>query len=280
MADASLRLLRAYLGRSQEPIVGALPQEPKLDMPLPAGAELVGSVSHRHPPMVTAYIDSELEPSEIVAFYEREYDGRGWRPQLPNMPQMQMSGFMAAGGGQPPPHMRVFCKGESEPYYRLEVLPDQPRIRLSWHAMSQGVVHPCSTQPMHPGMHGPSPDVIPRLEGPADVPIRGGGGGGSSDEWSTYGSAHTAMPAAELMDHFAGSISEQGHELIERGSGDRVAWAQWRMKKKGWEGFLIVAEQRPDVRHLTFISYTEGAIENLRNWQTFSSGWSSRRVGG
>lgn len=215
MPDASLRLLRAYLGRLQEPIVGALPEEPKLDMPLPAGAELVGSVLHRHPPMVTAYIDSGLETSEIVSFYEREYDARGWRPQLPNMPQMQMSGFMAAGGGQPPPHMRVFCKGEAEPYYRLEVLPDQPRIRLSWHAMSQGVVHPCSTQPMQPGMHGPSPDVIPRLEGPADVPIRGGGGGGSSDEWSTYGSAHTTMPAAELMDHFARSISEQDHELIE-----------------------------------------------------------------
>lgn len=138
MSDAALRLLRAYLGSMQDPIVADLPEDPKIDAPLPDSSEILGSIVHRHPPMVTVYIDSSREPSEIVSFYEREYGARGWRAQVPNVPHMQMSGFMAAGAAQPPPHMRVFCKGESEPYYRLEVLPDQPRIRLSWHAMSQG----------------------------------------------------------------------------------------------------------------------------------------------
>jgi hypothetical protein len=281
MADAALRLLRAYLGRFDEAVVGGLPDAPKLDVPLMPGSEILGSVVHKHPAMVSMFIDAKAEPAEIVAFYEREYASRGWRPQLPNVPSMHPSGFASAP--EPRPLTRVFCKGETEPYYQLTIVPQEPRIHLSWHAVSQGIVHPCSSEAADPRMrmmHGPPTEVIPLLEGPPGVAVRPSGSGGSSDEWSTYGSALTKMPASELMDHFVNKIAAQGHDLIERGAGDRVSWSRWRMKKKGWEGFLIVVEQRADIRHLMFLSYTEGAVDNLRQWQSFSGGWTSRRFGG
>lgn len=280
VTDAALRLFRAYLGRLDEPVVGGLPDDPRIDVPLMPGAEVVGSVIHRHPAMVSVFIDAKVEPVEIIAFYEREYAARGWRPQLPSMPHMQSSGFASAPA--PQPEMRVFCKGETEPYYQLSVVLQEPRIRLSWHAVSQGIYHPCSSEATDPQtrMHGPPADAMPLLEGPEGVAIRGGGGGGSPNEWSTYGSALTTAPASELMDHFVRKVSDQGHDLVERGAGDRVSWSRWRMKKKDWEGFLVVAEQRADVRHLMFLTYTEGAMENLRHWQAFSGGWSSRRFGG
>lgn len=284
VSDPALRLLHAYLGSIDEPVVGGLPDDPKIDAPVIEGGEIVGSIVHRHPPMVTVYIDTTADPEEIVAFYEREYRGRGWRSQVPQEPRMG-GGFGFTGFGSdtsPERNTRVFCKSEREPYYRLTIIEGEPRIHLSWHATSQGMFHPCSEQPAddRERMHGPAVGAMPTLQGPPNVPIRGGGGGGSSDEWSTYGSALTTMPASELMDHFVDSISGQGHELIERGAGDRVAWSRWRTKKEGWEGFLVVAEQRPDVRHLLFITFTEAAVENLRGWRSVSSGWSSRRFAG
>lgn len=282
MPDEALRLLRAYLGPMQEAVVGALPEDPKVDIPLPAGSTLVGSITSRHGPTVTAYIESALEPQELLAFYESEYAARGWRAQAPAMWSMGGGGygFMSSQAPTATPEMRVFCKSELEPYYRLQLLPDQPRVRVSWHAAAEGMPHPCSTEPPERRMHGPSADAMPRLEGPPGVAVRGGGGGGGGDEWSTYGSALTNMPAGDLMEHFVTTIADQGHELLERGTAERVAWSRWRMKKKGWEGFLSVIEQRPDVRHLTFLTYTERAIENIRQWQAFSTGWSSRRYPG
>lgn len=275
-----MRLFRAHFGPMQEPFVGALPSDPKIDAPVPPDATLVGSVVHRHPLSVTVYADTDLAAADVLAFYEREYGARGWRAQKPAMPPMAGGGFVSRGFAGGPPDGRVFCKGEDEPYYQVAVMPVPPRIRLSYHAKGPGMYHPCSTQPSDRGMHGPPQDTMPRLEAPAGVAVRGGGGGGSSDEWSTYGSALTTMPAEELMDHFVRGIEAQGHELLERGAGDRVAWSRWRMKKKGWEGFLVVAAQRPDLRHLTFLTYTEGAIENIRAWQQYSTGWSSRMIGG
>jgi hypothetical protein len=264
----------------QDPIVAGLPEDPKIDAPLPPGSELLGSIVRRFPAMVDVFADSGLDPAEIVAFYDREYASRGWRAQSPAMPPMPGSGFVSSGISAGPQSRRLFCKGEDGPYYQLAVLPEQPRIRLSWHARSQGMFHPCSSQPPDQRMHGPPADVVPRLEGPPGIAIRGGGSGGGGDEWSTYGSALTEMPAAELMEHFVRSVEEQGHELLERGAGDRVAWSRWRMKKKGWDGFLVVAEQRADVRHLMFLAFTEGAIDNMRQWRSFSTGWSSWMIGG
>lgn len=281
MDDALLRLFRAHLGPMQRPFIGTLPDEPKIEVPLPPGARLIGSIVHGRPmpPTVNVYVDSDLPASDALAFYEREYGALGYRAQKPAMPHMGGGGFVPSGVPGAAGDARVFCRGEDDPYYQLGVGQTEPRIRVSWHAKTPGMYHPCSAQPME-RMHGPSTDQMPRLEGPPGVPVHGGGGGGSSDEWSTYGSALTTMPAAELMDHFVKGVEGQGHELLERGVGDRVAWSKWRMKKKGWEGFLVIAEQRADLRHLMFLTYTDGSVENMRGWASFGSGWSSRLLGG
>lgn len=270
MTDAALRLLRARLGTRDEPVVGGLPDEPKLDVPLMPGSEILGSIVHRQPPMVSVYIDADASAEEMLAFYEREYATRGWRSQMPNKRRMRRSGFI--GATDQPVTRRAFCRSETEPYYELRISPEEPRIRLSWYAVSRGMVHPCSSGRPDEPMHGPPHDAMPALEGPPGVPVRGGGGGGGPAEWSTYGSALTSMPPHDLMEHFVTSIAAQGHELIQRGAGEGVATSRWRVKRPGWEGLLVIAEQRPDVRHLLFLCFSEAAQEDLHGgWSSYSA---------
>ena len=175
--------------------------------------------------------------------------------------------------------MRVYCKGEDGPYYRVEVRPVEPQLLVvTYNGGQSGMPHPCSKEPFpRQGMH--YPEHIPALEGPAGVPIQGGGAGGSSDSWYTSGSALTEMSAAALMDHFAPQLETQGATIVDRGSAGPVAWGRWRLKKQGWEALVIVVEQAKDRRYLMLLAESERAGQNLRSWQAYSGGWSSTRLG-
>lgn len=84
---------RVSQAHGQEPSVGALQDDPRVEIPLSDGSSLLGSVTDRHGRMVTLYIETKLEPAEIVAFYERAYAGGGWRPQESAMPYTGIGGL-------------------------------------------------------------------------------------------------------------------------------------------------------------------------------------------
>lgn len=212
----------------------------------------------------------------MLAFFEREYERRGWKGQEPSLPRHPAQGFVPSMGAPlTGVHMRVFCRGEDGPLYRLEIRPlDSPVIVVTHTYGQTGMPHPCSKEPVpRTGMH--YPDFIPTLQGPPGVPIHGGGGGGGSDSWYTSGSAFTDMPAVSLLDHFAPQLEEQGGTLIDRGSSGPVAWGRWKLKKEGWEALVVVLEQRKDVRYLMLHAQSERAHDQMRMWRQYGSGWSS-----
>lgn len=274
--DDALRLIRAHLGPYTEVHVGALPAEPQLEIPVPPNGRLIGSVTFRPQSTVNSYFETSGPMDDIFAFYDREYEARGWHGQEPNLPRPHGGrGFVASTPFAGQLRMRVYCKGEDGPFYRVEIRAgDPPLAVVTYNGGMAGMPHPCSKEPF-PQRGMEYPEHVPTLEGPAGVPIHAGGGGGSSDSWHTSGTALTEMTAAELMDHFVPQLASQGATLIDRGAAGPVAWGRWRLRRLGWEALVIVIEQATDRRYLMLLAESERAGRNMRSWQTYSGGWSS-----
>jgi hypothetical protein len=171
--------------------------------------------------------------------------------------------------------MRLYCRGESGPHYRVFVRSSGPDlvVSLQWSSGRMGF-SPCAKGAS--SRYGPSGiEKGPTLEGPDGVAVQGGGGGGSPDQWTSYGSAYTRLSARDLLNHFVPQLERQDVVVENKGDAGPVAWCRGRMADEDRRVFLLIFEQSEDVRSLTLVSMTPHAERNIRRMHGWS-GWSSR----
>src|SRR5262245_4532753 len=218
-----------------ELLPGCVPDGLPLDLPLPAGARVVGSKTHRVAGALASaevVLDARGASEDVLAFYARELPGRGWHPASPGADTW--GGFWERGG--------VYCRGPAGPWLRISVVargarPLDVRIRVELR---------------HPGPCGDPPTelmasipVLPRLEAPPGMRLLGGHGSGRGPHmrWSDS-EAETELPAAELAAHFAGQFEALGWTRTNEGTSGALAWSMWRAVRDGtdWQGLLLVLE--------------------------------------
>src|SRR3989442_4705845 len=88
---------------------GTLPPDPKIDLPQPAGARLVGTtlrLRNNLPAALDAVMDVPASAGDVPAFFERELTKLGWS-QAPNRGGSQPRGFVSA----PIRTSRTLCQG-------------------------------------------------------------------------------------------------------------------------------------------------------------------------
>jgi hypothetical protein len=265
--DLAERLISRHFGPFRGSVLlGELPADPRLDIPAPPGARLVGSITRRRgdaPLAVSVVFDAPGEADELFGFYGRELAARGWKASAP--PMSEMRGFHSA---MTPQHHGVFVKGTEGPFLMVSVTGAGRPVKdvlLEWNSGEEG--HPARFPDRHPD----AMERIPPLTGPEGVEIHPGGGGGGPDSWRTDGEALTDMPAPELEREFASQLEAAGWNRTAGGSDGPVAWSQWRLPEDDWSGVLLVIESPRPSRRTLWLS-----IESARERHGF---WSSIALG-
>jgi hypothetical protein len=220
---------------------GALPPGLEIDLPVPPGVRLIGSVQRGAPGSknvvgVEVVLDAPGTPAEVAAFYQRALGERGW--------------FAPPGGGPPTggfqptagPLYRMFCAGSAGPFLTLSVYPvrDGPTdVRLS---IPTGAPGPCGETPSRPP-HIPF-DLLPALTVPEGVAVTTvTTGPNRPGTVSSDAIAETGLSPAALEAHFAAQLAAAGWTRVDGGAQGRLAWSAWQVPGEGeWEGFLYVLD--------------------------------------
>lgn len=226
--------------------VGALPPELELDLPVPPGGRLIGSV-HRvfrqdagpKAGSVEVVVDAPGPPAAVAAFYQSAFAERGWFAPP--------SGGPPAGGFQPTagPLYRLYCASSSGPFLQLSAFPmrgGSTDVRLS---VSIGAPGPCGETPPPPTKGTPIPfTLLPPLTAPEGVELSAVSTGPSRPgTLSSDAIAETELSPAALEAHFAAQLAAAGWTRLDGGAQGRLAWSAWQVPGEGeWEGFLYVLD--------------------------------------
>jgi len=238
---------------------GQLPPDPKVDLPQPAGARLVGTalrLRNGTAASLDAVVDVPAGTSDVAGFYDRELTKLGWSPAPSRGPSNQGGGFVQSF----PATSRMYCKGENPPWYSVTVFtPPSAPIDVRAHVElvnpnsqpGSTYMGPCSAQPGAVQMGG-GLNKLPALRAPDGVLLRGGMGGSSGmDRQSSEAGATTKLTASELEAQFAQQLAAAGWTKIARSADGPVAWSTWKVPGDGdWRGLLLVNETSGDRRSL------------------------------
>ena len=235
-----------------------LPPDPKIDLPQPVGARLVGSalrLRNGAAASLDAVLDVPTGTNDVAGFYDRELTKLGWS-LAPNRGPMNQGGFQPAVVGT----YRMYCKGDQPPWYSVNIFtpptaPIDVRVHLELTnpnlAAGSTYMGPCSAQPQGVQMGG-GLNRLPALRAPDGV-ILGGGMGGSSggDRQTSEATATSKLGASALESAFAQQLVAGGWTKIAHGADGPVAWSTWKVPGDGdWRGLLFVNETSGDRRSL------------------------------
>jgi len=234
---------------------GQLPPDPKIDLPQPAGARLVGStlrLRNNAPMTFDAVLDVPISTGDVSGFYDRELGKLGWSP-APNRGGPSQGGFVPTNIGA----SRMYCKGESPPWLSVSVFtpPAVPQdVRVHIDLMNPNPIAantyagPCSAQ-------GPVPQMglskLPPLRAPDGIVLRPSGGSSGGDRQTSDAVALSKLGAADIAAAFDQQLAAAGWTRTARGAEGPVAWSTWKLPGEGdWRGLLLVNETSADRRSL------------------------------
>lgn len=236
----------------------ALPPDPKIDLPQPAGARLVGSslrLRNGAPASLDAVLDVPASTTDVAGLFEGELTKLGWS-LAPNRGQPSGGGFMPSGMTM----SRMYCKGANPPWYSVNVFQQAPapfdvRVHIDFINPNKDAggsyLGPCSPPQQMP--MGGGLNKLPVLRAPDGVVLRGGmGGSAGNDRQSSEASATSKLSVADIASAFEQQLIAAGWTRLARSADGPVAWSTWQLPGEGnWRGLLLVHETGSDRRSLT-----------------------------
>ena len=186
---------------------GVLPPELPVEVPLPPGSRLIGSVTREQPPpprgeQIDIVLDVPGTEAEVFAWYGQALAERGWSAPPVGGP---------APGGFVPPSLGTsgsFCQGPNRPWLSVTVLPSLTGLSDVRVGMMTSRFSPCDGLPGTPLPRGGRGDeLLPRLVPPPGVHFEsmgGSSGGWAGGQRSTSDAlVVTDMDVGDLEAHFA-----------------------------------------------------------------------------
>jgi hypothetical protein len=187
-----------------ELLVGRLPNNLPIDLPLPAGAQVVASAT-ASPLQAAIFLDAAVPPEGVLDFYRERLQSTGWYELLLHRP----GGFMSTGS----PAVGTFCASERGPSLQIHVqsVRDRPTdIRVHLNADPQQ--SPCAQHPHARGGGGRrgTSGVIPQLFGPSPGVQTGAGAGGGGDYTYSHGRLDAVLDLAAVAAHYTRQLERAG----------------------------------------------------------------------
>ena len=218
--------------------VGKLPEKLPVDIPLPDGSRVIGSVV-RGDESIQIVLDASQRPDLVLDFYRQQMQAAGWSPQDQSA---------TPSGGFVPPSLAAgvtYCQSRAGPALFINASADPGQttdVRLTLNtSKTQG--YPCSQQP---GSGPISNQLIPRLVAPSGARQVEGGSGGSSNG-SSYNTATytTDQNAAMLASFYGDQLTQASWTKLDAGQSGPVSWSTWSLQDKqgtSWQGVFFALD--------------------------------------
>jgi hypothetical protein len=247
-------------------LVGTLPSALPVEIPLPDGSRVVGSVERaRHG--ITTVLDCTQSPAEILDFYKQRLTAAGWT--ILETPHMQ-------GGFQ---HMffanhATYCYSARGPALNVQAnaVPNGlSDVRLD--LQTDPRFSPCGRQHRMATRGLESP--IPALSPPEHSRQLAAGGGGGGTSWRSDATLQTNLDLAALASHYGSQLESAGWTSTGMGRDGPLAWSTWTFRddeNEPWRSLLFILK-RPDAASDHFLTVRVDAETdgNYPNSQAISS---------
>lgn len=214
---------------------GQLPPALPVELPLPPGARMIGTVVEG--PFLTVLLDTDLSPEDALTFYREGLTGEGWA--------MLDTGRLRGGFEFANHSHGIFCR-----------TPQGPKLVLNAHAYPETLTEvrlhldlspgtPCEyPAPRHPP-GGPIPS-LPELAPPADATLEPMGGEASPLGTSAQAQLTTSLDLGTVASRYAEQMRQAGCAERDRGQGQEVAWSTWELDHPDHgpsQGLVLVMQQ-------------------------------------
>jgi len=211
--------------------VGALPPDLPEALPIPAGAQLLGSLM-RGRQQIDVVFDTTLTPDAVLAFYREGLATAGWR-----MPKAREHGGFAHGS---PTRDVTFCRSERGPGLRVDAVPATgvTQVRLT-------VLVDERNRCGGAGRQDPFAR-IPPLTTPEGSEQRAMGGSGDGARAHATAKLTTDLEVKAVADHYRLQLDRVGWVQSEAGEAGPAAWAAYSFTDETgapWRGSLFVMRQ-------------------------------------
>lgn len=231
-------------------VVGALPDDLPLELPLPEGATVLGGLSQKDGPYgIQIVLDAPRPAQEVIDFYTQAFTAQGLKqPEMPPMGQV----FVPAT-----PQSATFCRDDNSlaiSVSTFEMEGGLTDVRLHLHTDTQSSV--CQ---FRGGIMSGAQQLLPQLKLPQGAGMGRGSMGGGSSSGSAYSSAdiQSDLSLAEISQHYAGQLKALGWEMIDEDQSGKTAWSAWTLPSEAsddgsqWIGTLLVMASPVDEKAYT-----------------------------
>ena len=222
-------------------LVGRLPENLPVEIPIPDGASIVGSRPHGNDSRaeVEVVLDADATAEEAREAYRKLMARAGWSESDRHRGPMG-SGFVSGA----PPDVLLFCKGDRGPalFVRAREREGAPTdVRLS--LLPDERHSPCS--PYRPEYYELFESVLPTLNPPPGALWLPRSAGGSYDEAESTAILETDLDLATIGAHYVARLQDAGWTLTEEGQGGPQAWNAWTFSDEAgdpWIGLFVALE--------------------------------------
>ena len=229
--------------------IGRLPEYLEVEIPIPDGASIVGSLPHGGPrDEVEVVLDGDMTAERVREAYRALMTEAGWS-ESDRHRRPTGSGFVS----EAPPDVLLFCKGDRGPavFVRARDCGDAPTdVRLSLIADERR--SPCS--PRAPESYEAFDSILPTLDPPPGALLVPRSAGGGYDDAESNAILETDMELAGIGAHYVPQLQNAGWTLTGRGHGGPQAWSAWSFsdeENQPWIGLLVALRlPEPPRQHL------------------------------
>jgi hypothetical protein len=244
LRELALRLLTFHFGhlceqQGQEPqlLVGQLPPDLPVDLPVPQGSRLLGSLAEESPIIA---IDTELAREDVVAFYRERLAAARWSEQEDFGPRH--GGFV---------HSRMYDGTMANFFtpddrYTLGVMTaPAPAGRTTVQLTLRGGT--AQFHPQHRPQHRDVMVVLPPIRPPTRAMQMPGGGTSGDDHVSTSATLECNLDVPALSAHYSGEFTRADWRQLDAGASGPAAWSVWSFTDQQgtrWQALFFII-QRP-----------------------------------
>jgi hypothetical protein len=263
----------------QEPqlLVGQLPPDMPVELPLPEGSRLLGSFAQENPIIV---IETKLADEDVVAFYRERLTTAGWTAQEEHFGPHQ-GGFIHSSMADHA--MATFFAPDDRFTLTVQTAP-APDGRTSVQLTLYGETAGFRPRQMR---HGPDfMDVLPPIRPPRRATQMPRGNSAGPDSVESAAALETDFDLAAVSIHYVDELERDGWRRVDAGTSGPAAWSAWSFvdsELATWQAVLLIL-QRPG-RHgkyaLTLSAERErdvpqsGSVRSVVQSSMVRSSWSS-----
>lgn len=242
---------------TSELLVGQVPPDLPLALPLPPGTQVIGSIVYRfdnQPAIWDVVLDIPGSLADVTNGYTRALMSQGWVPP-PQVMRFPSGGFSFAQSTG----FATLCQRDSGVNLSLSAYaitngPNDVRVRVD--SANRDGCAVFSAPAVQPGLR-----KLPDLSAPPGVAVEPGGGGGGLSQYTSMGIATTRMSAADLETAFAAQLRTAGWTRLDGAATTRFAWSTWQVPGDGdYQGFLYVLTQPTPDRHSLYLQAQSATV--------------------